>query len=273
MAQNVSSLVSTFERLWPLSGAEEWDRPGLAIGNPKAEVSRVLLAVDVTKSVLQEALSTGSQLVLAHHPLLLKGESYLAEDRLKGNLVSFAVQNQIAVYTAHTNADIVENGVSDVLAKELDLKEARPLVPISSDAGHGRIGSLASAMPLGELAKLVSRMLPPTNAPVRVAGDTKADVSVVAVVGGAGDSFISAAQQAGAQVLITSDLRHHVTLDAATDPSKPVALIDVSHFAAESLWLSVAASQLAKLHPHVEFIVSEVITDPWSMTLGGLSES
>ena len=110
-------------------------------------------------------------------------------------------------------------------------------------------------------------------APIRVAGDLDLMIETVAVVGGAGDSFIPAAAASGAQVLVTSDLRHHVTLDAVSDRGAPLALIDVSHFAAESLWLEPTRQELAAELPQVSFTVSQVSTDPWTMTVSGKSNS
>jgi putative NIF3 family GTP cyclohydrolase 1 type 2 len=94
-------------------------------------------------------------------------------------------------------------------------------------------------------------------------------VSKVAVVGGSGASFLPAAISAGAECFVTSDLKHHVSLDAVTDQAQSISLIDISHFAAESLWLAPAAAQLAKQVPDVEFLVSDEITDPWSLTIPG----
>lgn len=268
MTEQLSTLISNFEKLWPLAGAEDWDRPGLAIGDPKAVITKVLLSVDVTLQVLEQAKRVGAQLVLAHHPPLLKAESLLGEDTLKGELVSFAVANRIAIYAAHTNADIVKGGVSDVLASAFDLINSVPIIETSKDVGHGRIGKLPEPLSLRALAELVSRVLPKTNAPIRVAGDLDEVVSTVAVVGGAGDSFIQEAQRLKADVLITSDLRHHISLDAVSHPTAQLSLIDVSHYAAESLWLSSTAEKLEQLMPEVAFVVSDICTDPWSLTLG-----
>ena len=273
MSLPLSQLLATFESLWPISGAEEWDRPGLATGRADQQITKVLLCVDVTREVLTEAGSLGCELVLAHHPLLLKGVNFLAEDQLKGELVSLAVRNSIAIYSAHTNADIVVGGVSDVLAQVLGITAATPLVPTGAGVGHGRIGKLQSARKLSDFAKFVAAQLPITNAPVRVAGDLDLIVDTVAVVGGAGDSFIPAAAASGAQVLVTSDLRHHVSLDGVSDPSHPLALIDISHFAAESLWLEPTRALLTHALPQVSFVVSQVSTDPWSMTIPGKSNS
>jgi putative NIF3 family GTP cyclohydrolase 1 type 2 len=92
---------------------------------------------------------------------------------------------------------------------------------------------------------------------------------VVALVGGSGAGFIADAILSGADCFVTSDLKHHATLDLVSDQSQTMSLIDISHYAAESLWLSPAAGQLSKLVPGVEFIVSEVSTDPWSMSIPG----
>jgi dinuclear metal center YbgI/SA1388 family protein len=267
MPTTLTELIASFETLWPLSGAEEWDRPGLTVGQKTKDINKVLLSVDVTAEVIAEARLLGCELIVSHHPLLLKGVNYLAEDQLKGELVSMAVINSIAIYSAHTNADIVFGGVSDVLAKAIGLIDAKALVETAAGVGHGRIGRLDQPLTLEDFARRVSSILPKSNAPVRVAGDRSKQIETVAVVGGAGDSFISDAQAKGADCLVTSDLRHHVSLDAVSDPSKPLALIDISHFAAESVWLAPTAKALAKLHPNTEFLVSEVVTDPWTMTI------
>jgi dinuclear metal center YbgI/SA1388 family protein len=269
----LTNLLGTFESLWPLAGAEEWDRPGLTTGNSNQSISKALLSVDVTIEVLSEAKQLDCELVISHHPLLLKGVNSLSEDQLKGELVSFAVKNSIAVYSAHTNADIVVDGVSDILAQELGLANTKPLIATGDGIGHGRIGKLKSPQSLSDYAKFVSSRLPDTSAPVRVAGDLNKIIETVAVVGGAGDSFIPAAAQSGADLLITSDLRHHVVLDAVSDPTNPLALIDISHFAAESLWLKPTQITLSKLISEVSFVISSIPTDPWTMSLQGRRNS
>jgi putative NIF3 family GTP cyclohydrolase 1 type 2 len=124
MTVKLSELLSVFETLWPQSGADEWDQVGLACGSANKEVVRVLLCVDPTLAVLQEAKAKNSQLVVSHHPLLLEGVHTVAEGELKGDILSFAITNSIALFSAHTNADIVPGGVSDVLASKIGIKTA-----------------------------------------------------------------------------------------------------------------------------------------------------
>ncbi|MFM7014010.1 MAG: Nif3-like dinuclear metal center hexameric protein [Actinomycetota bacterium] len=267
MGTKLSELIASFEKLWPLASAEEWDRPGLAIGNLQAEISKALICIDVTAAVLQEAQDKGAQLVISHHPPLLRGVSFLGEQSLKGQIVTAAIRGGIAIYSAHTNADIVEGGVSHELAKRIGIVDTAPLIATGEGIGHGRVGKLSNPMTLEEFADWLASVLPVTKAPIKVAGRLEKQVASVAIVGGAGDSFINHALAQKVDCFITSDLRHHVTLDGTTDPAIEMAMIDISHFAAESVWLEPLRSQLSKIHPDVAFHISEINTDPWSKTL------
>jgi dinuclear metal center YbgI/SA1388 family protein len=263
----LGDLVKRFNDLWPLELAEDWDRPGLTIGSKADEITKILLAVDITAEVLDEALSVGADLVLSHHPLLLRGVNELGEETLKGQLVTKAIRNSVALFSAHTNADVVSGGVSDVLARKLGLNNLKPLAPINAEIGHGRVGLLEKPLSLRELANIVHSTILTTKAPVRVAGNLTQSISKVAVVGGAGDSFIPEAMSQGVDCFITSDLRHHVVLDVLENPSSNMSIIDISHFAGEGLWLSSLENQLSELFPNLEIQTSKVITDPWSLSL------
>jgi dinuclear metal center YbgI/SA1388 family protein len=271
MAIELAQLISKFDSLWPLAGAEDWDAPGLVSGSPSQRISRVLLSVDVTAEIVSEAVNGQFDLVLAHHPFLLRGVQTISEGTAKGAVLSTAVRNDIAIYAAHTNADVVECGVSQVLAESFGIQNSKPLVATrSSEIGHGRVGDLPETIKLGELARLIAKVLPSTATGVRVAGDFDQPVKRIALCGGAGDSFIAAAVEANADVYVTSDLRHHPVQDArenARVSGGAPAIIDVSHWASEWLWLEVAAEQLASVFPNVQFVVSHLRTDPWDFTI------
>lgn len=272
MAVNLGQVIGFAETLWPLSGAEEWDRPGLVCGSPNQPVARILLTVDVTHDVLTEAVDGGFDLILAHHPYLLRGVSTISEQTSKGALLSEAIRRGVAIYAAHTNADIVSGGVSDALAEALGIIDARPLVPSALDTtcGHGRIGILPSPITLLDFARKIAATLPATASGVRVAGPHDKLVSTVALCGGAGDSFIAAAQKQKADVYLTSDLRHHPAQDAVElrkiEESAP-CLVDLSHWAAEWLWLDRAAAQLNQEFEGLQVVVSQIRTDPWDFVV------
>ncbi len=270
----VSDVIRVAERLWPLAGAEEWDAIGLLAGDPQATVERIHLTVDAVPDTADEAIGLGAQLLLAHHPLLLRGVTSVAEDRFKGAVVSRLIRGGCALYAAHTNADVVDTGTSAVLAKLLGLVETTPLAAASNNLGNassgiGRVGRLAQPVNLGHLARTLGELLPPTASGVRVSGDFERPITTVALCAGAGDSYLDDPAVQGADVYVTSDLRHHPA-SAFRENAKLVggpALIDVSHWASEWLWLDTAAEELRGALPGVTVTVSELRTDPWDFTI------
>lgn len=256
----VREITALLEQAYPPHFASDWDAIGLTIGDPAAQVDTVLLAVDPVAEVLAEAREHGAQLIVTHHPLLLRGVHSVAATDAKGRFVHEAIAAGIALYSAHTNADHACPGVSDALADALGLADLRPLVPDARDPriGTGRIGELTEPMALRDFAILVGDALPPTAHGVRIGGDPDAYVRTVAVCGGAGDAFLAEASGA-ADAYVTSDLRHHRAQDHLADGG--CALVDVAHWAGEWPWLAQAARVLGDT---VRTIVSVTPTDPWT---------
>lgn len=260
------------EGLYDPSWAEPWDAVGLVCGDPGQTVRKVLFAVDPVAAVVDEALGWGADLIVTHHPLYLRGTTSVAATTFKGRVVHRLIGNGVALHTAHTNADVADPGVSDALARAVGLTgELRPLQPSAADPrrGLGRVGTLPSAMPLGEFAALAASGLPRTAGPLRVAGDVSRPVRTVAVCGGAGDSLLATARAARADVYLTADLRHHPASEHMEADERP-ALIDASHWATEWPWLADAArrltSGLAARGITVEARVSNAVTDAWTAT-------
>lgn len=274
---SLSDVMLAVEELWPQSLAEDWDAVGLVVGQPGAPVSRILFAVDPTAEVIAEAADWGADLIIAHHPLFLRAVNSVAATTGKGRVVHTLIENGCALLTVHTNGDSAVGGVSDVLADALGLQEIEPLQRARQglpEEGVGRIGVLERVMNLGDLAELVFSVLPAVAGGVKVAGDRQALVRRVAVCGGAGDSLIGTVQEAGADVFITADLRHHpaseVREGSGAGDGRPY-LIDFSHFASEWLWLPAAAKALGTVLGDqgyaVELRVSQSNTDPWDFIL------
>jgi dinuclear metal center YbgI/SA1388 family protein len=273
-AASVADAVRVLDSLYPPTLKESWDAVGLVCGDPAAPVERVALAVDPTAQAVDEAIEWGADLLVVHHPLLLRPVHSVAATTFKGAIVSRLIQASCALYTAHTNADAAAGGVADGLAGLMSLKQTRPLVPAASDPaiGIGRVGELGAASTLGELAKLLAGALPRTHHGVRVAGPLEAPVRTVAVVGGAGDSLFGQVRAAGVDVYVTADLRHHPALEAREEAlfarhGKPY-LLDVSHAASEWSWLARAAEelagQLARAGARVVTWVNPRVADPWT---------
>ncbi|MBK0421255.1 Nif3-like dinuclear metal center hexameric protein [Leucobacter sp. CSA2] len=271
----LADLRRVTEAFWPAATAESWDRVGLVTGRDDRPLRRVLLAVDAVAATVDEAIALGADALITHHPLLLRGVHTIAEDTGKGALLARLIRADCALIAAHTNADAPAGGVSDEIARRLGLHGTEPLVqgapPAAHGAGLGRTGTLPEPLTLRAFAELVDGIMPRTVTGVRVAGDPERIVSRVALLGGAGDSLLDHPAVRSADVYLTSDLRHHPAQDAielARAAGGP-ALVDVAHWASESLWLEGAAERLAEQLPGVEFTVSELRTDPWDFAVGG----
>ena len=271
MATTVGQVQAVIEQLWPIAGAEGWDAPGLLAGSPSAEVRSILLAVDAVLDTVDEAVASGADLLLVHHPLLLRGVTSVAADRYKGAVITRLIKADCALVAAHTNADVVETGTSAVIAAALGLQNPLPIVPSAGipTRGIGRVGRLSEPTTLGALARRLAEILPATASGIRVSGEFDAPISSVALCGGAGDSLLSEPAVLAADVYITSDLRHHPASEARENArvAGGPALIDVSHWASEWLWLETAAAELRTALPGVTVTVSELRTDPWDFTV------
>ena len=273
VTSTLADAVRAVEVAWPPAGASGWDASGLVSGDPARPVRRIHLAVDAVRATVDEAVAIDADLLLTHHPLLLRGVTTIAETGYKGALLADLVRADCALYAAHTTADVVEDGTSGRLAALLGLlpETLRPLEPAADGVrGIGRVGDLPAATTLGRLAAELARLLPPTATGIRAAGPYDAPVRRVALCGGAGDSLLGAPEVVGADVYVTSDLRHHPASEAresaAVRGGTPY-LIDTSHWASEWLWLEAAADVLRGSLPGVEVTVSDIRTDPWDFAV------
>jgi dinuclear metal center YbgI/SA1388 family protein len=262
-------LQAVIETLWPAAGTESWDSVGLVSGDPDAVVEHVHLAVDAVPDTAREAVELGADLLLTHHPLLLRGVTTVAESTYKGSVLATLIRGGCALVAAHTNADVVTTGTSAVLAERLGLTDLRPLEPGDADGtGIGRVGVLAEPVSLGVLARRIVDVLPATASGVRVSGAYDQPVRTVALCAGAGDSLLGNAAVLDADVYVTSDLRHHPASEFREQAMlvDGPALIDTSHWATEWLWLDVAAEQLRQA-AGVHVTVSDLRTDPWDFAV------
>jgi len=263
-------VIEYAHQLWPLSGAESWDTPGLVTGNLDQPIRRILLCVDAVASTVDQAIEMESDLLLAHHPLLMRGVTTVNEHAYKGKLVTKLIRGNVALLAAHTNADVVENGVSDVIASALGLTSVTPITAGNTPGtGIGRVGDLSQPVSLGTLARTLAELLPATAGGIKVSGAFNQNVQRVALCGGAGDSLLSEPAVTAADVYITSDLRHHPAQEAREQAllTAGPALIDVSHWASEWLWLDTAAQQLQAQFPEIDVEVSDLRTDPWDFVV------
>lgn len=258
-------IVDLLERRYPPATAEPWDAVGLVTGVLDQRVDQVLWAMDPVESVVDEAITEGADLIITHHPLFLSGVHSVAATTPKGRTIHRLISSGIALYAAHTNADVATPGVSDALATAFGLVVTEPM----TESGLGRIGELPQPMSLAQFADIVAAETPSTAHGVRVAGDPDSVVCRVAVCGGSGDSLLGRANGLGADVYVTADLKHHRTLDHLEDGG--CAIVDIAHWASEWPWLAQAAAllieDLGEEGATVTCTVSSTPTDPWAFTV------
>jgi dinuclear metal center YbgI/SA1388 family protein len=262
----LADLITVLERAYPPELAESWDAIGLVCGDPEQSVTRAHICVDPVESTVDEAIAGGAQLIVAHHPLLLRGVHGVPANTPKGGIVHRLIRSGVALYCAHTNADAADPGVSDALAAALGLTVTGPLVP---GTGTGRVGTLPVAEPLRAFTDRVAKALPRVASGVRAAGDPDRPIRTVAVCGGAGDGFLDDAVRAGVDAYVTADLRHHPAGEHLARSGAP-ALVDVAHWASEWPWCEQAADILrGATGGTVDIFVSTRSTDPWTVHAAG----
>lgn len=279
---SLSDVVAAFHELFPPVLAEKWDASGLVVGRGAAPVERVGFAVDATVATAREAVERGAGLLITHHPLLLRGASFLPDTDYKGKIVHTLIEGGCGLLGAHTNVDSAPHGTNEVFMDLLGISDRQVLADadtalvdgVEVPVGIGRVGNLPQPLTLRELAEKVAGFLPATAAGLRVAGSPDMQVSRVALCTGAGDSLFADARAHGADVYITADLRHHPASElrerALIEGGTP-ALVDCSHFASEWVWMRGAATllaeRLAERGFELDTYVSELNTDPWDFTV------
>lgn len=227
------------------------DPRGLLLGDPEAVVDTVVVSLDVTAAVVDDAKRLGAQLAIAHHPLIFHPLRTLRADQpFPGPVALACAAARVAVACAHTNWDVALGGVNDVLAKRLGLVDVRPLritAPESGD-GIGRIGRLPQPLTVSALRRHLETVL--AFDAVRFGGSESRVVSSIAVCGGAGAELATDALRLGADALVTSDVRHHEFVEAT---AAGLTLIDAGHAATENPGARELSERLQAALPSVGF--------------------
>lgn len=229
----IQEFCAQMERVAPRELALEFDNPGLLIEPDHAEIARVLVALDCTKAVAEEAAEWGADLVLVHHPLFYHPVKKLAYSDPATAAACVLLRHGIGLYAAHTNLDAAHGGVNDTLCALFGIREAIPF-----DEGVGRVGQLMEAETLAVFAKRAELIL---NTHVRVSGDPEKTISRVAVMGGSGGGSIAHAAAQGADVLLTGELKHSDALDAQM---LGLSLVVAGHYETEAVVLEPLMKRL-----------------------------
>ncbi|KUO72989.1 MAG: dinuclear metal center protein [Desulfosporosinus sp. BRH_c37] len=280
MAVTTELVAQVIEKIAPKSWAEDWDNVGLLVGSGSTPIERILITLDGTLEVVEEAKAYGAQLIVAHHPIIFRPLKNLRADNAAAQIPLRLLQHKIGYYTAHTNLDQSTFSSSRTLGEVLELKEmkileepAHDLIPLLNSGekrGYGVSGYLPNPRKLGDIWREFLGCLyqpgvyaqPYDLGGVRLAGSPEKLVRKVAIVNGSGARFVQKALFKGADLLITGDVDHHAALDALEGG---MALGDLGHFLSEAPMLHTMYQYLSaeKSLQGIEIRVSSKNHSPW----------
>lgn len=278
-------ICSFLSQMAPLRLAEDWDNVGLLLGDRAAKVSRAMTCLTITPDVVDEAIASKADLIIAHHPLPFKPVSKITSDTPGGQILWKLSKAGIAVYSAHTAYDSASQGINQQWAESLGLNQIEPLIPLISPSGplsagqasatvqgSGRLGRFDAHVSLGRVIEEVQRLVP--EASIRLvdpnhAGKSGAEdpaecadtIKKLGVACGSGGSFLSAAKRKGCQALVTGEATFHTCLEART---LGIALILVGHYWSERFAMEKLADRLSEDLTETQFWASRCERDPIS---------
>ena len=248
----VKDVVSVIEDFAPLSIQESWDNSGLCIGSPDSPVHSVLIGLDCTPELVDEAIEAGADMIVTHHPLIFSGLKRISPEDQVGLAVMKAVSAGIAVYAAHTTADKVIAGVSGAMARRLGLRDIEILDSEGDGTGLGTVGNLPCPMTAEEAIRYVKEKF--SLKAVRTSRPVDVPVKRVAMCGGAGSSLIGKAVSSGAQLYLCGDVSYHHFFTP-----KDFMIMDIGHYESEIEIVAILFSLLKKNFPTFAVRITENI--------------
>lgn len=241
-ANTVQAILDWLNEVAPFELQEDFDNAGLQLGDPAQVVHKVLVALDLTDAVIEEASRLDAQLIITHHPLLFVPPRDLNYAKHTPSLIRSLIKRNLALIATHTNID-----QSDAYSASVALAGKLGLHHIRKTGGYLFLGEFAMPRRSEELRKELAALL---DAPVRQYGDDGLAIQTLAIAGGAYSEGYADAKQAGAQALLTGEVRHHHAVEAV---ASGMVLYDGGHFATEALMLEPLALGLQNALSTVQY--------------------
>ena len=247
----VKCIYDFLDKIAPFESAMDFDNCGILVGDKNKSVEKILLALDITSEVVEEAQKTGAELIISHHPVIFKGIKNLEFNTPVSLLCKFG----ISAICAHTNLDLAKEGVNFHLAKKIGLENLSSLA-IENGCSLGLIGDLSSSLNCKEFAETVKEKLDCNG--VRYTFKTDCKINKVAVCSGTGGEFVELAKNLGADVFVTGEIKHSQILKAN---EIGLMVVDAGHFKTENVVIKPLYEILQKEFAHIEFNISETCSD------------
>lgn len=244
------------ETNFPIDLAYEWDNVGLQIGTMNKNFNKVLISLDLTKEVVEEAITNNVSLIIVHHPLLFRAISTINTETYQGNIIKQLISNNITLYVAHTNFDISNNGMNKLLADMLNLKNQEIIDLTTEEEGLGRIGDVSKTS-VKDFIDFTKKTFNVQSA--RFIGNLNSTVQKVAITGGSGSSIYKQAKIKNADLYITGDVTYHTALDIL---SMGLNVLDIGHHI-EAHFGQYLKELLITNRVDCEIILSQINTNPY----------
>ncbi|MDD7266687.1 MAG: Nif3-like dinuclear metal center hexameric protein [Lachnospiraceae bacterium] len=248
------SVLDWLEQRWPLRFQASWDNCGLLLGERKRPIRRVLVALDVTTAVTEEAIREEVDLILTHHPLIFSGIKQLTDALPNTAKILRLAAHGISSFAMHTNFDCIDMG--QICSTALPLTKAEPLEVIGRDAagrpfGYGLVGCLQQPLTVGRIAELLKRDYGLES--LHLFGQADRLIERVAILPGSGRHSIEAAIAQGAQLFISGDIGHHEGLDST---EAGMTVLDAGHFGLEQRFIEYVSRELQEAFPELIVITT-----------------
>ncbi|MBL0190478.1 MAG: Nif3-like dinuclear metal center hexameric protein [Saprospiraceae bacterium] len=253
----VKDICRLLEDIAPLNLQEPYDNVGLILGHEEQEVTGILICLDSLESVVDEAIELGCNLIVAHHPIIFGGLKKINGNHYVEKIVIKAIQNNIAIYAAHTNLDnVLLNGVNQKIAAKLGLENTSILVEKLPNIGAGLLGSFGKAVSMDLFLQNVKNIFGVSV--FRHTKILKQNVQKVALCGGSGTFLIKAAIEKGADVFLTADVKYHEFFEA----NNQITLVDMGHFESEQFTIELFYDIIRNKLPNFAVYLTKHITNP-----------
>lgn len=262
----VNDIARAIEAVAPLPLQEDYDNAGIQYGDPRQEVSRVLVALDVTEETIAEARETGAGLIVSHHPLIFRPLRKITPRDYVSRTVIAAIRAGISLYAAHTNLDNADGGVNYRMAEVLGLENLSPLETLPAErtagmaperaqrCGSGLIGELPEALKETDFIGLVKKRF---NCPVVKHNVTGRKIRKVALCGGAGGSFIPAALRHRADAYLTGEVGYHPFFG-----HPDLLIVEAGHYETEQFTCNLLREIIRNACPGVEVFITRKPANP-----------
>lgn len=255
-------LINKLQNFFPDNTAEDWDNVGLLIGENNKVIEKILICLDVTNKVIEEAINNNIDLIISHHPIIFSKINKINDDTILGEKIIKLIKNNINVYSAHTNLDSQLDGLNKLILDNFNVSEYEFLYDTSNDTykkGLGLIAETNITYEFYEFIDILKNSLQLKN--LRYIGQPK-DIKKIAICTGSGSEFWTIAQSKKADVYITGDLKYHTAVDVM---EKNFLIIDAGHYNTEIIVINYIYDILNSFNLDIDIIKTNKSEDPFKV--------